>query len=61
MSSRLDQEREAKLQPERIRHSVAELEKLGMADIKINDTTITFTFNDATIWLFPYSGWHQGK
>lgn len=61
MSNRLDQEREAKLQPKRMEFAINELTKLGYTPTYIDKTRVEFGYMDAKITLFPYSGWFQGK
>lgn len=61
MSSRLDQEREKKLQPKRLEVAKQEFEKLGLQIVAIEETRIDFMFNGAKIVYFPYSGWASGK
>ena len=60
MSNRLNQEREAKLQPKRIQHAINELTKLGIPN-ESDTTKITFTWKGEVVRYFPYSGWHTGK
>ena len=59
--ARQDQERQARLEPERITYARAEIEKLGYETTKISATEITFEYFGNIIRMFPYSGWHQGK
>lgn len=61
MSNRLNQEREAKLQPKRIDVAKAAIEKLGYDIINEDSTSIEFFFNGELVKFFPYSGWHTGK
>lgn len=61
MSSRLNQEREKKLQPIRMKHAVLEIEKLGITITHSEDTRIEFLFKGRLVTFFPYSGWHSGK
>lgn len=61
MSSRLNQDREAKLQPKRIEFAKHELTKLGLTILEIDDTKIIFEFKGNNITYFPYSGWASGK
>lgn len=61
MSNRLDQDREAKLQPERMEYAIKKLHALGYVSLTHDETTITFFHKGEKIKLFPYSGWHQGK
>ena len=61
MSNRLDQEKEAKLQPQRVMHGFRKIESLGLEIIFKDDTTIRFKYKGNNIVFYPYSGWHQGK
>ena len=61
MSNRLDQEREKKLQPERMNNAVLKICALGLDIVFKDDTTIRFKYKDNIIEFYPYSGWHQGK
>lgn len=61
MSKRLNQDREAKLQPLRIKTAVDELNKLGFSITYIDNVKIQFVFNGSTITYYPYSGWASGK
>jgi len=59
--ARLDQEREKKLQPERMEYAVKEIKSLGIDILFQSETEIQFMFNGSKINFFPYSGWHTGK
>lgn len=61
MSNRLDQEREARLQPKRIVTAKQEITKLGFEIIKETSTAIQFVFKGSVVTYFPYSGWAAGK
>lgn len=61
MSGRLDQEREAHLQPKRLAACKAKLEQLGFTIIQQDHTKLVFQFKGAKIQFWPYSGWHTGK
>lgn len=61
MSNRLDQEREAKLQPERMKVAIDSLEKMGYSVEQRGETTLVFTYKGHQVNFFPYSGWHSGK
>ena len=61
MSKRLNQEREQKLQPERIKSAKAEIERLGFVIEYEDETTLKFNYLGNMITLFPYSGWFSGK
>jgi hypothetical protein len=56
----LDQEREKRLQPIRVKKAIEELEKLGFT-VEADETTIAFYFKGSCIRYFPYSGWASGK
>ena len=60
MSNRLDKDREAKLQPERIKWASEKLGELGFSHI-IDEYKIEFVFKGQIVTFFPYSGWHTGK
>ncbi len=60
MSSRLDQEREARLEPHRIKTCKEKLESLGF-EITQNHVQLEFIFKGSKILFWPYSGWHTGK
>lgn len=61
MSNRLDQEREARLQPKRMLKAKDEITKLGFRIIKESNVAIQFVFKGSVITYFPYSGWASGK
>lgn len=61
MSNRLNQEREAKLQPSRMATALNELHKLKCEIEDTSNTTIRFRFKGNLIFFYPYSGWYQGK
>ena len=61
MSSRLDQEREAELQPIRMETCRGKLESMGFIVESNGTDKLTFKYNGNTIQLFPYSGWFSGK
>ena len=60
MSNRQDQEREARLQPKRIKHAIEKLHSAGIECMHSDNTKITFEFKGQVVRLFPYSGWHSG-
>lgn len=60
MSNRLDQDRKAKLQPQRIQSAKTTLVNLGYLIIWETDISISFMYNGNKITLFPYSGWFTG-
>lgn len=61
MSNRQDQEREARLQPQRIKSCKATLERMGFEVEQAGETQLRFMFNGGMISFWPYSGWHSGK
>ena len=61
MSNRLNQEREALLQPKRIAVGKSEIEKLGLKIVYSDDVRIDFMFKESKVTFYPYSGWHTGK
>lgn len=61
MSNRLNQEREAMLQPQRIASCKRELENIGIKITYEDDTQLRFMHNGHQVVFFPYSGWHTGK
>lgn len=60
MSNRLDQEKEAKLQPKRKAYAIQEIERLGFKITHSDETRIEFLFKDRLVKFFPYSGWASG-
>lgn len=60
MSNRLNQDREAKLQPKRMDKAIKELEARGFS-VNSDDTRIHFVYNGSPVFYFPYSGWASGK
>ena len=58
---RLDQEREEKLQPERIKSCKLKLKQLGFEVTENGETELQFMFNESMVRFWPYSGWHSGK
>ncbi len=62
MSKRLDQEREAILQPQRIDYAVKALADIGIESRKVDNTELEFTLpNGVKGKLFAYSGWWSAK
>lgn len=61
MSRRLDQEREQRLQPERMKHAKGKIEALGYLVEQVGDDQLCFTHNSQTVRFYPYSGWATGK
>ena len=61
MSNRLDQEREAELQPKRMAGCKEKLESLGFEVQAFGGDRLEFTYKGNRIQLWPYSGWYSGK
>lgn len=61
MSGRLNQEREAQLQPQRIAHAKKQLSARGIEIIYEDYNRIDFMWKGSKIMFYPYSGWHSGK
>lgn len=61
MSNRLNQEREAKLQPLRMQAAIKELTELGKQPIQVDETCLMFVHMGKQCNFFPYSGWHTGS
>jgi len=59
--SRLDTERQRKLEPIRVEKAKNEINKLGYNIDIIGSNRIEFKYKDETVIFFPYSGWHSGK
>lgn len=58
---RLDQDRQDKLQPQRMDYARQQIEALGFAIAFESDNEIRFEHNGHLVKFFPYSGWHTGK
>ena len=61
MSNRLNQEREERLQPNRIKSCKEKLEGLRFIISQEDNTKLVFSYKDSLVTFFPYSGWHTGK
>lgn len=61
MSARLDQEREAELQPYRMESCQKRLEELGFTVRSNGSDLLSFEFEGSKIQFWPYSGWHSGR
>lgn len=61
MGNRLDKDRQQKLEPQRINHSVTKITELGLEIVQRDSTKIVFMFKGSKIQFFCYSGWHSGK
>lgn len=60
MSNRLDQEREAHLEPKRIESCKKKLEELGF-EVEQQHVQLNFIYKGSKVQFWPYSGWHTGK
>lgn len=56
MSSRLDQDREKRLQPQRILKAISEIEALDIEIDTMDETSIKFQFDGSTVTYHAYSG-----
>lgn len=61
MSDRLNQEREKRLEPKRMKSCREKLESLGFKVESFGGKRLEFEFQDEKVQHFPYSGWHSGK
>ncbi len=62
MSNRIDQDREKKLEPQRMEYAIGQLHAAGIKSVfAATDKSLEFDFKGNKITLWPYSGWHQGK
>lgn len=61
MSNRLNQERQARLEPKRMETALTSLKELGYEPRQVGEVRIDFEHKGATIQYFPYSGWATGK
>lgn len=59
--ARLNKEREARLQPKRIKNAIEEIKRRGLELISQDTTKVKFRYKGDVITFFPYSGWHTGK
>lgn len=61
MSGRLDQEREERLQPQRMESCKTTLEEMGYEVKSFGGDRLEFQYKGNTIKFWPYSGWHSGR
>lgn len=61
MSNRLDQGRQARLEPYRMKSCRETLESMGYEVKTFGGDMLEFTHTGNTIRFWPYSGWHSGK
>ncbi len=60
MSNRLNQERQARLEPARMKTAVDKLQCLGF-EVETTEKLIKFMFEGKSVTYYPYSGWASGK
>lgn len=58
---RLNQERQAELEPKRVQYAKDQIIKLGYSITCETDKRIEFMFKGSKVVLYPYSGWFTGK
>jgi len=61
MSNRLNQEREKKLEPKRMRYAREKIEKLGYTVTSFGGKRLEFEHDGEIVKHWAYSGWHSGK
>lgn len=59
--ARLNQQRQAELEPLRIEKTVEKLKSIGIEITFQDKSRIEFIWKGETVKFFPYSGWHAGK
>jgi len=59
--SRLNIERQKKLEPTRIEKAKKEIQALGYEITYESGTELNFMYNGENVIFFPYSGWHSGR
>lgn len=60
MSNRLNQEREKKLEPLRIKTALDSISAITKIE-RVTEKEIQFLWQDELVTYWPYSGWHSGK
>ena len=60
MSNRLDQEREKRLEPIRVKKAIDEINN-RIPTVYYDDKKVWFWFKDEMVTYFAYSGWATGK
>lgn len=59
---RLNEERQNRLEPQRIASAIVNIrDKAGLNILHKDDKMIKFEFKDEVISYWPYSGWHSGR
>ena len=59
--SRLDRDRQNKLEPVRLDAALTKIKAAGLEIIRVDDKKVVFEFKGAEIQYFAYSGWATGK
>lgn len=59
--SRLNIDRQNKLEPVRLQKTIMEITNLGLKITSITQKMIEFEFKGRTVRFYPYSGWATGK
>lgn len=60
--SRLNEERQKELEPQRMEYAAKQLLGIGIQSVfAVTDKCLQFDFKGEKIRFFPYSGWHTGK
>lgn len=59
--SRLNIDRQNKLEPVRLQKTIMEITNLGLKITSITQKMIEFEFKGSTVRFYPYSGWATGK
>lgn len=54
-------ERQQRLEPKRMEVAKLAIQRLGFHITESDDTKLVFTYRDAPVTYYPYSGWHAGK
>lgn len=58
--SQMSKIKRAKLQPERMRRAVKEIQRLGY-EVEESESCCRFVFNGYYVTYYPYTGWANGK
>lgn len=61
MSNRLNQEREAELQPKRMATAKMAIQNLGYVIEKETDTMLSFRYKGSEVLFYPSNGWTTGS
>ena len=61
MRKRLNQDRQIKLEPNRMEYAISNISRLGFSIYGKTERSFQFNYKGATITFFPYTGWATGK